>query len=120
MVIQPTLYDHQGDMVSTLRKSISKNRASILQAPPGTGKTRIAKWMLGAAANREPKPDQTGKSLFAVHRRGLVDNASNSFGESPELPHGILMSGVEHNTSERVQVASVSYTHLTLPTICSV
>ena len=108
MVIElPELYIHQEDMVDRLRKSIAKHRASILQAPPGTGKTRIAKWMLGSAAIREPKPSQTGKSLFAVHRRGLVDNASSSFSESPALPHGILMSGVEHNASERVQVASI-------------
>jgi len=108
MVIElPTLYGHQDDMVGRLRASLAKHRASILQAPPGTGKTRIAKWMLGTAANREPKPTQSGKSLFAVHRRGLVDNASNSFSESPRLPHGILMSGVEHNASERVQVASI-------------
>lgn len=107
VVEQPALYDHQSDMVNRLRKSIAKHRASILQAPPGTGKTRIAKWMLGAATNREPKPDHTGKSLFAVHRRGLVDNASNSFNEEPVLPHGILMSGVEHNASRAVQVASI-------------
>lgn len=108
MVIElPELYPHQVDMVDRLRKSIAKHRASILQAAPGVGKTRCAKWMLGSAANREPKPDQTGKSLFAVHRRGLVDNASNSFSESPELPHGVLMSGVEHNASQAVQVASI-------------
>jgi superfamily II DNA or RNA helicase len=108
MVIElPELYTHQVDMVDRLRKSIAKHRAAILQAPPGTGKTVMAKWMLGAAANREPKPDQTGKSLFAVHRRGLVDNASNSFNESPALPHGILMSGVEHNANRAVQVASI-------------
>ena len=107
MVIQPDLYPHQVDMVDRLRRSISEHRYSILQAPPGTGKTRIAKWMLGAAANREPKPNQSGRSLFAVHRRGLVDNASNSFKEFPTLPHGVLMSGVEHSASESVQVASI-------------
>ena len=108
MVIElPTLYDHQVDMVDRLRSSIARHRASILQAPPGTGKTRIAKWMLGTAANRERKPNQTGKSLFAVHRRGLVDNASNSFSELPALPHGVLMSGVEHDTKQAVQVASI-------------
>jgi len=108
MVIElPTLYDHQVDMVDRLRNSIARHRASILQAPPGTGKTRIAKWMLGTAANREPRQYQTGKSLFAVHRRGLVDNASNSFNEHPELPHGVLMSGVTHDASRAVQVASI-------------
>jgi len=108
MVIElPSLYSHQVDMVDRLRNSIASHRASILQAPPGTGKTRIAKWMLGSAANRESKPSQSGKSLFAVHRRGLVDNASNSFSEHPELPHGVLMSGVAHDASKAVQVASI-------------
>jgi DNA repair protein RadD len=108
MVIeQPTLYPHQEDMVARLRKSMAVHRAVILQAPPGTGKTRIAKWMFGAAANRQPLPTQTGKSLFAVHRRGLVDNASNSFNESPQLPHGVLMSGATHDASQAVQVASI-------------
>lgn len=108
MVIeQPSLYPHQVDMVDRLRQSIARHMASILQAPPGTGKTRIAKWLLGAAANREPASTQTGKSLFAVHRRGLVDNASNSFSESPELPHGVLMSGVKHQAHLAAQVASI-------------
>ncbi len=107
MIELPSLYPHQVDMVDRLRMSMARYRASILQAPPGTGKTRIAKWMLGTAANREPKPTQSGKSLFAVHRRGLVDNASNSFNEFPTLPHGVLMSGVEHDASERIQVASI-------------
>jgi len=108
MVIElPTLYGHQVDMVVQLRRSIARYRSSILQAPPGTGKTRISKWMLGTAANREPKPNQSGKSLFAVHRRGLVDNASISFSELPALPHGVLMSGVEHDASQAVQVASI-------------
>jgi len=108
MVIElPSLYGHQSDMADRLRASIAKHRASILQAPPGTGKTRIAKWILGKSALREPSPTQSGKSLFSVHRRGLVDNASQSFKESPELPHGVLMSGVEHDASEKIQVASI-------------
>lgn len=84
MVIeQPSLYPHQIDMVDRLRNSIARHRASILQAPPGTGKTRIAKGMLGAAANREPKPNQT--SLWQVGVGGIiprnyqVEDVANSF-----------------------------------------
>lgn len=107
MVIQPELYPHQQDMVSRLRKSLAKHQAVILQAAPGVGKTRSAKWMLGAASNRERRERSSGKSLFAVHRRGLVDNASDSFNEDPILPHGVLMSGIEHDVSKPVQVASI-------------
>lgn len=71
------------------------------------GKTRIAKWILGASANREPNPKQSGRSLFAVQRRGLVQNAIDSFEEEPRLPHGVVMSGVETAYGRRVQVASI-------------
>ena len=68
---------------------------------------RTAKWILGAAANREKKDSQSGFSLFTVHRRGLVDNASSSFAESPYLPHGVVMSGRQPMWGKKTQVASI-------------
>lgn len=103
----PTLYPHQEEMRDAIRKSLFNHRRSILCAPPGTGKTRLAKWIMGSYANRPKSEGQSGFSLFVVHRRGLVDNASHSFGESPELPHGIIMSGRDTDFGHAVHVASI-------------
>jgi superfamily II DNA or RNA helicase len=75
------------------RAALAKHRRAILCAPPGTGKTRLAKWIMGAYANREKREGESGNAIFAVHRRGLVDNASSSFNEDPVLPHGLIMAG---------------------------
>jgi DNA repair protein RadD len=107
MIELPSLYTHQEDLRDRTREALRKYRRVILTAPPGMGKTRTAKWILGASANREPSEKQTGRSLFAVHRRGLVDNASNSFAEEPELPHGVVMSGHRPKWGANVHVASI-------------
>lgn len=103
----PSLYDHQGDLRDLARDALAKHRRVIITLPPGGGKTRLAKWIIGATANRNPSDNQSGRSLFTVHRRGLVDNASNSFNESPECPHGVIMSGVKPGYGARIQVASI-------------
>ncbi len=108
MIELPSLRTHQEDVRDNLRASLAKNRRVILAAPPGFGKTRTAKWIMGASASREPGENQSGLSLFCVHRRGLVDNASDSFKEPPELDHGVIMSGTKPSYGARVQVASIA------------
>ena len=107
MIELPSLYEHQEDLRDRTRESLSRHGRVIMTAPPGMGKTRCAKWILGACANREPSERQSGRSLFAVHRRGLVDNASNSFNEDPQLSHGVIMSGLIPGYGDRIQVASI-------------
>ncbi len=107
MIDLPSLYPHQRDLRDRTRAALAKHGRVILCAQTGMGKTRTAKWILGASANREPMPNQSGRSLFAVHRRGLVENAADSFNEEPRLPHGIVMSGRETAYGSRVQVASI-------------
>lgn len=107
MIELPELYDHQADQRDRLRAGLVKYRSVIAQAPPGTGKTRMAKWMLASFTLKEPKLDQSGYAVFAVHRRGLVDNAHGSFEEHPPLPHGLIMSGRETLGGLPVQVASI-------------
>ena len=103
----PSLYEHQESHKDRTRAALAKHRRVILNAPTGCGKTRMAKWILGATTNRTPTDKQSGKSLFTVHRRGLVDNAVDSFAESPPIPHGIVMSGRETDYGNRIQVASI-------------
>lgn len=107
MIALPPLYNHQEDIRDRVRGSLTKHGRTILCAPPGVGKTRMAKWILGTAANREPGERASGQSLFCVQRRGLVDNAIASFDEEPALPHGVIMSGKGAAYSRRVQVASI-------------
>lgn len=107
MIELPSLYDHQESMRDETRSALAEHGAVILCAPPGVGKTRMAKWILGSAANNETKDNQSGFSLFTVHRRGLVDNASNSFRETPYLEHGVIMSGVAPYWEKKTQVASI-------------
>lgn len=103
----PSLYDHQESLRDRTRAALARHGRVILCAQTGTGKTRLAKWILGATANREPNERQSGRSLFAVHRRGLVDNAIDSFEEEPGVPHGIIMSGRDTAYGGRIQIASV-------------
>lgn len=103
----PTLYPHQAEQKDRVRAALAKHRRVILCAPTGVGKTRLSKWILGAAMNRESGENASGQYLWTVHRRGLVDNAVGSFEEAPDLPHGVIMSGAETAYKRQVQVASV-------------
>lgn len=107
MVELPSLYPHQETMRDHVRAALAKHRRVILCAPPGTGKTRLAKWILGAYCNREKRENESGRAMFAVHRRGLVDNASSSFLEDPQLEHGIIMAGCDTSHYATIQVASI-------------
>ncbi len=103
----PSLYPHQETMRDDTRAAMVKYRRVILCAPPGTGKTRMAKWILGSYDNRAKRDGESGRAMFAVHRRGLVENASGSFGEEPKLPHGVIMAGKETKGGSSIQVASI-------------
>lgn len=107
MIELPTLYEHQEKLRDNTRSALAKHGRVILCGQPGIGKTRIAKWVLGSSANREPKDNQSGQSLFTVHRKGLVDNASDSFLDEPVLTHGVIMSGRKTAYRHRIQVASI-------------
>lgn len=106
-IILPSLYPHQEDLRDRTRAALVKHRAVIMSIIMGGGKTRLAKWILGAAASKRKAPNASGRVVFAVHRRGLVDNASDSFNEEPALPHGLIMAGKESMWGLPIQVASI-------------
>lgn len=103
----PELYPHQQDLRDRVRAAVVKQQRVILCGNPGFGKTRIAKWILGSSANRANVNNGSGRCLFAVQRRGLVDNAVSSFAEDPALSHGVVMSGRDTAYGAKIQVASI-------------
>lgn len=108
----PSLYSHQDSQLARLRESLAKHGASILCANPGVGKTRmskaiLAKFLLATQHRQMAECGRSGRAVFCVHRRSLVDNASNSFKENPKLPHGIIMSKSPTDWSKQVSVGSI-------------
>lgn len=106
-IILPELYEHQAEQKDRVRAALAKHGRIILCAPPGGGKTRMSKFVLGACANKGKQERASGRYLWSVHRRGLVDNATSSFEEDPALPHGVIMSGKETAYGAKIQVASI-------------
>ena len=106
-IVLPGLYPHQEDLRDRTRQALVKHRSVVMSILMGGGKTRLAKWMLGSAAMKQKTEVTSGRYLFAVHRRGLVDNASDSFNEEPQLRHGLIMSGKEATWGLPIQVASI-------------
>jgi superfamily II DNA or RNA helicase len=102
MIDLPNLRDYQTDFVGQLRQAMRTHNRVIACAPTGSGKSTVAKYIIGSSYNRG-----TGRAVIAVHRRGLVDNIVDTFNRAPRLPHGVIMSGRTPNWSERVQVASI-------------
>lgn len=107
MIELPQLRPYQESLVADLRADIAKFGNVIACMPPGAGKTVTAKFILGSYVNRPKRPDESGFAAFMVHRRGLVENASDSFAQEPVLPHGLIMSGCDTNYSAAIQVASI-------------
>ena len=107
MIALPNLRAYQDALVQEVRKELAEHRSVIVCMPPGAGKTRTAKYILGRYLNRPKSEGESGKAAFMVHRRGLVENASDSCNEDPRLPHGIIMSGHDTAPGCDIQVASI-------------
>jgi len=102
MIELPNLREYQSEFVGSLRQAMRINNRIIACSPTGSGKSTVAKYIIGAS---QAKGDN--RAVIAVHRRGLVDNISDTFLREPYLPHGIIMSGRNTDWSKRIQVASV-------------
>lgn len=107
MIELPELRPYQEELVAEVRGALVKHRSVIVCMPPGAGKTRTAKYILGSYLNRPKRDGESGKAAFMVHRRGLVENASDSCNEPPRLPHGVIMSGHDTAAGCDIQVASI-------------
>jgi DNA repair protein RadD len=103
----PILRPYQSDFVDQLRAEMSELKRVIACSPTGSGKSTIAKFIFGMINKREPADGQSGYSVIAVHRRGLVDNIADTFERKPKLPYGMIMSRRKTDWGKRVQVSSI-------------
>ena len=97
----PVLRDYQTEFVNELRQVMRNHNRIIACSPTGSGKSTIAKYIIGASHVKNCR------AVIAVHRRGLVDNIVDTFKRAPILPHGVIMSGRPTDWSKPVQVASI-------------
>jgi DNA repair protein RadD len=107
MIELPNLRQYQIENVQAVQRALLEHRRVINCMPTGSGKSTVAKYILGSKLLKEPRSSQSGNAVFAVHRRGLVDNAIQTFDREPHLPHGVAMSGRATNWRQRTQVASI-------------
>lgn len=80
------LRDYQLDLLARVRQSLRTDQRVICQAPTGAGKTALAVYMMGRAAERGMR------SMFLVHRRELIEQTSRALWEQ-RLAHGLIVSG---------------------------
>jgi DNA repair protein RadD len=107
MIELPKLRDYQIENVQAVQAALIEHRKIIDCMPTGAGKSTVAKYIMGSKLNRPVSPIQSGKAVFAVHRRGLVDNAIETFMREPAIPHGVIMSGRKPSGGHRMQIASI-------------
>ena len=101
------LRQYQSETINRLRESVRCHRNVILCSVTGSGKTKMAKWMIAKALTATPTDRQTGKILVSVQRRGLVENLSDEFTKEPQVKHGLIMAGCESHGGLPCQVASI-------------
>ena len=88
------LRPYQNLSISTLKSAYLNHRRVLFVLATGGGKTAI----FTAIAEKSPK-----RVLILAHRKELIEQIS----ERLTVPHGVIMSSVDPNYTERIQVGSV-------------
>lgn len=94
------LRDYQENMVSRCREALRSYRRVLLVSPTGSGKTAIAAFMLGTAAQRGKR------SWFVVPKREILLQSAIAF-EDQGIQHGLIAAGFPDHPHRLVQVCSM-------------
>lgn len=94
------LRPYQTQLIDDAREALRTHRSVLVQLPTGAGKTAIASWMLGRAAEKQRR------SIFCVHRQEILDQAAATFDEF-EIPYGIVTPGYAPNPFLPIQICSI-------------
>jgi DNA repair protein RadD len=98
--MQIQLREDQADLVGRTRAALKRNRRVLLQSPTGSGKTVMASYIAGQAA------DKGADTWFICHRVELLDGTSKTFAKF-RINHGFIAAGMPMNTRMPVQICSI-------------
>lgn len=88
------LRPYQSEAINNIRNAFRSHKRVLFVCPTGGGKTMIFCEIAKASTKRV---------LILAHRKELIEQASERIG----VPHGVIMSGVAPDYSQRIQIASV-------------
>lgn len=94
------LYDHQAAFVERIREAMRTNQSVMARAPCGYGKTQIS------AAIAQGTQAKGKRLIFAVHRRHLMAQTTQTFGNAG-LDYGTIKPSGNPNPLALTQVAMV-------------
>lgn len=94
------LRDYQSDLIDRARHALRTHRSVLIQAPTGAGKTALAAFMIGSAAERGKR------AWFVCHRDFLLTQTAGAF-DAVGTPYGFIAAGMPANPYQPVQIASV-------------
>ena len=105
-VLTFTLFPDQAALMNDLRTAMRRNKAILLQAATGSGKTAMATDMIEKAAAKKKR------CIFGVPRRNLMEQTSDTFREhgidhsfiadgKPYHPHAMLYIGMTKTMDNR-------------------
>lgn len=95
-----SLYDDQIEVLNDVRAAMGRSKAVLLQSATGSGKTRMATWLINEA-------NKKGNSvIFTVPRKQLRDQSSESFTELG-ISHSFISAGKSFNPFSKVHIGMV-------------
>jgi superfamily II DNA or RNA helicase len=94
------LRPYQEEMIEAIRAELRISRSVVAVAPTGSGKTALAAFMIGTAANR-------GKKVWmTVHRDFLLTQTAGAL-DRAGVEYGFIASGFPYNPHQQVHIVSI-------------
>jgi len=99
-MVDISLYDDQMEVLNELRAVMTRSKSVLLQSATGSGKTRMATWLINEA-------NKKGNSvIFTVPRRQLRDQSSETFTDLG-LTHSFISAGKSFNPFAKLHIGMV-------------
>lgn len=94
------LRDYQHRIVDEARDALVEHGSVLIQSPTGSGKTNLATYMIGRAAERGKR------AWFVCHRDFLLSQTAATF-DTVGVRYGFIAANREFNPHRHVQIAAI-------------